>query len=73
MVQILNMVHNVSLLRSFPHVASTPTSVLNYWWQTPSQGPTTRGTTRRIPEDWASPKLSRPKLMFIWAKEDVKT
>jgi len=38
-----------------------------------AKGPTIRAMTRRIQEVWASFDLSRPKLMFICAKEDMKT
>jgi len=33
----------------------------------------TLANATKIQEDWASSKLSRLKLMFNWAKEDVKT
>jgi len=33
----------------------------------------TLAITKRVQEDWASYELSRPKLIFNWVKEDVKT
>jgi len=38
-----------------------------------AKGLTTRAMARRIQEEWALNAHARPKMNFIWAKEDVKT
>jgi len=35
-----------------------------------AKGPSARVMVKRIPEEWDTIVLNRPKLMFMWANED---